>query len=147
MQTINDTKIIRVANSQVAGTTAVNSSLVSTANAKSFEFDAIFGDVTDASVLGLKIQGGEESNGSDMADLTGASVSFTADATSGDNKILRIAIERPLNTYLRAVVTRTVANAVVDGVICLVSDGRSVPVTDDASVVGNGGAIASPSQV
>lgn len=139
------TKLIRVANSAVAAQTAQNSSIVDTSGYRGALFFVAFGDVTDTSVLGLAIEQNIINSATGMTALPTAAATFTAGATSADSKILSVDVAQPRERYLRAVVTRTVANAVIDGVFCLLYDEAFAPPTADASVIASA-CIASPSE-
>jgi hypothetical protein len=124
---------IRVANSATAAQTAVESSAVDTAGKIGVRFTALLGDVTAASVLGLKVQGSDNGS-SGWTDLVGA-LSFTAGGSDADNKALIIDAVRPEFRYVRAVLSRTGANAVVDGILADVYGPKETPVTQGATVL------------
>jgi hypothetical protein len=77
-------------------------------------FVAHLGDVTTGSVLGLKAEHSDDDD-SGFADLAGA-LAFTAGASDADNKLLVLDVVRPTKRYVRASLTRTTANAVVNGI-------------------------------
>ena len=78
------------------------------------------------------------------ADLTGT-ITFTADATSADSKLLVIDLSHPHERYIRAVVTRTVANSAIGAIIALLYDPHNLPTTQDATVIAST-LIVSPSE-
>ena len=80
----------------------------------------------------LKVQQGDLADGSDMADLEGSLHTALADADG--NKCLVTDVFRPQKRYVRPVVTRGTANAVIDGVIALQYSARTEPVANDATV-------------
>ena len=112
---------IRVSNAVAAGTTNVNSSWVDVANADGVRFIAMLGTLTANQVTRMKLQGACNSNQSDAADLldsTTGNVIQTANAADTDtNKILVASVFKPKVRYVRAVVIRGTANAVVDGIL------------------------------
>jgi hypothetical protein len=67
-----------------------------------------------------------------MADLAGSA--HTALADTDGNKCLVTDVFRPQKRYVRAVVTRGTANAVIDGVIALQYSSRVKPTTNDTTV-------------
>jgi hypothetical protein len=112
---------IRVSNAVAAGTSAVNSAWVDCANADGVRFIAMLGALTANQVTSLKLQGACLANQADAADLKDSSsgnVIQTANAADTDtNKILVVEVYKPKVRYVRAVVNRGTANAVVDGIL------------------------------
>jgi hypothetical protein len=92
---VKDTKIDRVSNGAAAGTTNITSDVVDMKEFDSCMFIAELGDVTDTSELTLKIQQGDESDGSDMSDLANPSASFTAGASDADDKAIATLSDQP----------------------------------------------------
>lgn len=124
-------KLIRVSNAVAVGTTAVNSTVVDMANFEGVRFIVQFGAITDGTPA-VKVQQGQQSDGSDAADLEGTSV---AGAITDDNKLLVVEVYRPRERYVRCVVTRGGATgAVIDGILAELYGPRIMPVTKDASV-------------
>lgn len=126
------TKVIRVMNAAAAGTSDQNSSVVDTAGYEGVRFIALFGTLTATQATSIKVQQGTLADGSDMADLEGSAVGPLADADS--NKMLVAEVYRPRERYVRCVVDRGVANAVIDGVLAELYGPRVMPVTKDATV-------------
>lgn len=126
---VQSCRTFQVANAAAAATSAVNSSTVDATGAQGVRFVAALGDVTTGCVLGLKIQAGALSDGSDAADVAGASTAFTAGATDADVKLLAVEAFSPTKQYYRAVLTRTTANAVVNSIIADVFHLRNQPAT------------------
>lgn len=127
---------IRVANSASAAQTAVESSAVDTAGVIGVRFTAALGDVTSGSVLGLKAQFRDSDNDS-WEDVEGA-LAYTAGASDADHKVLILDIVRPEKRYVRAVLSRGTANAVVDGIFADVYGPKETPVTQGATVLASG---------
>jgi hypothetical protein len=126
---VQSCRTFQVSNAAVAATSAINSSTVDATGAHGVRFTAALGDVTTGCVLGLKIQGGAASDGSDAVDVTGATTAFTAGASDADVKLLQVEVFSPTKQYYRAVLTRTTANAVVNSIIADVFHFRNQPVT------------------
>jgi hypothetical protein len=84
-------------------------------------------------VTGLKAQQGLQANLLDAADLAGAALAI---ADTADNKLLVLDVFRPAERYVRAVVTRGTADAVIDGVIAIQYGARVLPASQDATVAG-----------
>ena len=126
-------KTVRVANATAAGVTAINCTHVDMTGFDAVQFECLLGTLTATQVTSLKAQMGAAVNDSDMADIVGAATAAAADADS--NKVLIVDVMRVNNKqFVRAVVNRATANAVVDGVLAHLYRGRSLPITADATV-------------
>jgi len=79
-----------------------------------------------------------------MVDTT-LNATFTAGASDADSKILAVEHHKPLKRYARAVLTRTTQNAVVGGIIAILSGPRVAPVSQDATVIDHEIGIGAPS--
>ena len=130
---LNKVKITRVINGTAAGTTPVNSSVIDMQGFEGVMFIASFGAITATAVTGIKIQQGNASDGSDAIDLTGTALAILDTAS---NKVLVSEIYKPEKRYLRVVITRGTANAVVDGVVAQQFGARIAPPIHDSSVAG-----------
>ena len=95
---------------------------------------AILGDVTATAVVTLKAYTGDEAALGDGAYET-VTATVTADATSADNKLLVLDVIKPGKRYCRFDLVRATANAVVDGVIGLRYNFRTIPTTQGTDVV------------
>jgi hypothetical protein len=125
-------KVTRALNSVAAGTTNQNGSVIDMAGFEGVQFIALFGALTATQVTSLKVQQGDLADGSDMADLEGSLHTALADADG--NNCLVTDVFRPQKRYVRPVVTRGTANAVIDGVVALQYSARTQPVVKDATV-------------
>lgn len=125
-------KTARVMNAQAAGVTNINSSVVDTANFDIARFEALLGAINATGVVNVKLQGGALADGSDMADLVGCAVAY---GDTDDNKVAILEVSCPRERYMRCVIERTVANSVIDGVLCLLGGPSIAPTTDDAATV------------
>lgn len=126
-------KITRVANSAAAGTSAVTCSTLDMAGFEGVLFIAAFGDLSNGAVTGIKAQQGQLANMGDAADLAGTAIAI---ADTDDNKVLALEVYRPRERYVRAIVTRGTANAVLDGVIAIQYGAAEAPTSHDSTVVG-----------
>jgi hypothetical protein len=138
---LNNVETIRVANSAVAAQTAVNGTAVDMAGKIGVRFTALLGDVTSGSVLGLTAEHSATGSG-DWVALEGA-LTFTAGASDADNKALILDCVRPTERYVRAVLSRTTQNAVVDGILADVYGPKETPVTQGVTVL-DSATIANP---
>jgi len=125
-------KTIRVMNAVAAGTTDQNSTVVDTAGYEGVRFISLFGALTATQVTSVKLQQGTLADGSDMADLEGTSTGPLVDADG--NKMLIAEVYHPRERYVRLVIDRGTANAVIDGVIAELHCPRVMPITQDTSV-------------
>jgi hypothetical protein len=125
---LDDIKIVNVMAAATAATTTLNGSIV--IDRQGFEgclTIVSLGDVTDTSVLGLQMQENDSNSTTGMTDITGAAAAFTAGASNADEKILAVDVHKPRKRYLRPVVTRGTANAVIKGAIAILYNGRFPP--------------------
>jgi hypothetical protein len=125
-------KVTRVLNSVAAGQTNQYGSVIDMSGFEGVEFVALFGALSNNQVTSMKAQQGNLSDGSDMADLAGSLHTQLADTDGG--KCLVTDLFRPQKRYVRCVVTRGTANAVIDGVIALQYRARVQPVMHDSTV-------------
>lgn len=132
---LKDMKVMRVANDAVAGTTDVTTIAIDMAGFDSVCFIAALGDVTNGSVLLLTAYSNASNAASGGTAITNANAGLTATSTSADNDLIIVDVLRPANRYVYATLNRGTANAVVDGIIAILYNARSLPVTLDASVV------------
>ena len=125
-------KVARVLNGVAAGTTEQTGSVIDMQGFEGVQFVALFGALTATQVTSLKVQQGSLADGSDMADLEGSLHTALADADG--NKCLVTDLFRPQKRYVRCVVRRGTANAVIDGALALLYSPRIEPVTADATI-------------
>ena len=130
-------KPIRVMNAQAAGATTVNSSWVDLQNVDGARFLVFFGALTATQVTYVKLQGATTSNQSDAADLldvdTGTVIRTTALADGDSNKIVSLEVYKSKARYVRAVVVRGTANAVIDGAVAEVILRNKLPMVKDTT--------------
>ena len=135
MNFLTNSKLARVLPAAVAAQTLLTSSVVDMKGFDACSFIASFGDVTLNSVLTLQAQHGDQSDGSDMANIVGVLATFTAGATDADDNLLVVEVARPTKRFLRVTLARTAANAEVDGITAVQSNPAESPVVQDASVL------------
>ena len=101
-----------VLNAVAAGTTNQTSSAVDTLGAAAVRFIADIGTLTSSQVTKLKVQESSDDGATDAyADVTGSETAAMADADS--NKLLIVDIYKPQKRWIRPVVNRATANAVI----------------------------------
>lgn len=130
---LKDVKITRVMNAVAAGTTAQNGTTLDMSGWDGVLFVASLGTLTATQVTSLKAQQGNAANLSDAQDLANTLTGPMADGDS--NKCLVLDVYRPTDRYVRCVVGRGTANAVIDGVIAIQYRGRKAPVTQDTTTI------------
>lgn len=127
-------RIVRAKNAVAAGTTTQTSSTFDSQGATSVTAIGLIGTITATGVPAFKLQQGDASDGSDAADITGATVAYT-DADS--NKIALIECLKLTKRYVTVVCTRGTANAVLDGILLLFMGNRTEPQSSETTVVGS----------
>jgi len=136
MQLTNDVKITVVSPAAAAAQTAINSSVLDMSGYEGVMFIALLGDVTTTSILTLTAKGNTANSVSSPSPVTQkATAAFTADATSADSKALVVDVYKPAMQYIFANLTRTVADAIVGGIIAIQYNANNKPTTNDASVI------------
>lgn len=125
-----DTKVTRVLNAVVAGTTDQTGTSVDMQGFAGVRFVAAFGTLTATQVTSLYAEGSADN--SNWSALANTRVGPLADGDS--NKLLVLDIYRPTHRYIRPVVDRGTANAVIDGVVAEQYGPRKAPITKDATV-------------
>ena len=126
-------KLIRVSNPVAAGTGNVVCSTVDRQGFTGVLIIAAMGAIVSGALASLKAQGGAVSNGSDAADLIGAS---RAIADTDDNKLVVLDLNRPGQRYITPVITRATQNATVDSVFVLLYNPSNAPVDLHSTVAG-----------
>jgi len=126
-------KVSRVMNAVAAGTTDQTSSAVDMAGFEDCTFIAAFGALTATQVTQMKAQQSSDDGVADAySDLEGT---LTGPLADGDgNKLMVLEVYNPAKRYLKLVIDRGTANAVIDGVVAIQSQARVLPVTQPSTV-------------
>ena len=133
MHLLDDIAVDRLSNAVAAGSTDSNGSGVSLAGYDGVLFIALLGTLTANQVTSLKAQQSSDDGSSDAyTDIEGSSTDPMDDADS--NKLLLLDVFRPQEEYVRPVVERATANAVIDGVIAIRYRAKDRPVTQGADI-------------
>lgn len=114
-----------------AGTSGINGATLDTAGFDGCLISVLFGTITSTAATSIKVQTGDASDMSDAADLTGTSITI---ADTDDGTLALIDVNHSPERYLRLVVDRGTANAVVAGAIYQQYRARYEPVTQHADV-------------
>jgi len=119
----------------VAGSSTLTGPVIDMQGFEEITFDVLLGALTSGQTLGvLKVQGGNAANGSDMADLVGASLTV-ADADASKMEVL--SVFRQQTRYVRLVFTRGSQAAAVQAITYKQSVGqRKQPLAALDSTVG-----------
>lgn len=125
-----------------AGTTDINGVTLDMANYEGVLMIVTMGAITSTAVTSIKAQQGAASNMSDAADLTGTAQTI---ADSDDENTYYINIHKPRERYVRLVVDRGTANAVVSAATYVQYGPRTLPVAAHGSAVA-GEAFVSPAE-
>jgi len=127
-------RLDRISAAASVATTAINSDIIDMAAAEGFDsivFIVLWGTITDGTPL-VKAQQGADSALGDAADLAGTS---TVAAITDDGLMSVLDIQRPLERYVRCVVTRGGSTgAVVDGILAILYNSKAEPVTQSTDV-------------
>jgi hypothetical protein len=123
----------RVVDATAAGTTAIEGGSVDMLGFDGVLFLAAVGTLTATQVTALKAQQSSDDGSTDaFSDIAGSASAALAD--TDDNKLVVLDIFRPTKRYVRPVVTRGTANAVVDGVIAILYRAEKTPVLKHTTV-------------
>ena len=135
---LKNVKVTPVAAAAAAAQTEVLSSVLDMTGFDGVMFIALLGDVTTACVLTLTAKGNTASSTSSPTPVAQVATSpFTADSTSADDKVLIVDVYDPALQYVFASLTRTAANAVVNGIIAIQYKAEYRPTTQAATVIAN----------
>ena len=131
---LKNAKIVKMNNGAAAGTSLVTSSTIDAAGYNSALVICDLAAVVDGSVMSLQVQDGAASNGSDAANITGASAGLTG-ATSSNGQIV-VNVHKPLLRYLTATFARTTQNATVNSITAFLYNANGPePVTQPTTVL------------
>ena len=128
-------KLQRVLSATAAGLTNVNTSSVDLQNKDGARFIVAFGALTATQVTSVKLQGStDNSTWSDLLDPDTGTVITTGNLADGDsNKVVSLEVYKCKRRYVRAVVIRGKANAVIDGAWAEIPQRNKLPMTIDTT--------------
>ena len=123
-----------------AGTTdTLVSDAVDTLGYESIRALLLVGTLTATAVTDLRAKQCDTTGGT-YADLLATKVSLTA--ATHDNKVASLEIIQPRERFLKFETNRATANAVIDGLIVILSNPRKGPVTADGTIIGSEGHVS-----
>ena len=129
---VDNVVIQSVENYTAAGTSAITSDEVDTANCESVTFLVKFGAIESGAVTSVKVQQFPTTGGSGAADLEGSGVTVL---DTDDNKVVAIEIVKPRERYLYCYVSRATQNSTVEWIVAIKNFVRKSPTGDGASIV------------
>ena len=135
-------KITRHSNAVAAGTTVITPA--SGVDMEGFEtciFIVSMGAITATAVTSIEVH--QSSDDSTYNALEGSNVAIADD---DDNQVFYVEVVKPKDRYLKCIVNRATANAVVDGIIAIQGCASKAPVVHDATTVGGGETHVSPDE-
>ena len=124
--------VTRVSNAVAAGTTDVNCTAVDMSGYDSVTFIAAFGALTATQVTNCFVQGSDDN--SSFSDLAGTRTTSMADGDGNKLVVVEVQKPNPSYRYIRLVIDRGTANAVIDGVVAVQTHARKAPVTNGSTV-------------
>jgi hypothetical protein len=136
MNLSKDIKITVVEAAAAAAQTELVTDVLDMSGYEGVMFIALTGDVTATSVLTLTVKGNSANSVSSPTPVTQkASTAFTAGASDADSKVIMVDVYKPALRYVFGSLTRTVADAIVGGIIAIQYKSVNKPTTQDASVI------------
>jgi len=129
---IHAAKLSRPLAGVVAGTSTQNGTGVDTSGFDEVTFVAQIGTITSTGAPAMKLQQSDDDGSvDDYTDIAGSSQAL-ADTDSG--KCLAITVYRPTKKFVRPVILRPTANAVIDSVLCILGKPRALPTSQSSDV-------------
>jgi hypothetical protein len=120
----------------VAGTTAIDSSVLDMQGFDGVMYIALTGDATSGTVLTLTAKENTANSTSSPTPTSGPSATYTATgASDADSMALIVDEYRPTKRYSYANLTRTTQNCVIGGIIAIQYQAHSKPTSQAASVI------------
>ena len=129
---VKDTKITECVAPTVAGTTDVTGDTIDMQNFGSVAFLVSFGTITTGGVTSIKVQQDSDSAMGTAADLLGSSVSIT---DAQDDHSVLVEVAEPRERYVRVIVDRGTANAVINTGYAIQTNPKISPTTHDSSTI------------
>lgn len=130
---LQDTKILKIADSAAAAKTVVTSDTVDTQGYEGVCFICKLGAVVNAGAVSMAIYQGEASDMSDEGALSGASAAIATTDTDSEQSLI-VDVIKPRERYLRAKVTRATQNSEVDAMFAILYNPKQKPVTQPSTV-------------
>ena len=127
------TKVTRSMDGVAAGTSDQNGTGIDMQGHESITFIAAVGTLTATQVTSLKAQQSDDDGSSDAySDILGSDSGGLADGDS--DKLIVLTVVRPAKRWVRPVLLRGTANAVIDGIVAIQHPAHKTPTTHATSV-------------
>jgi len=126
---LENQKLIRHSGPVAAGTSAIEPTGIDTTGFSRVAFICPVGTIVATGTVTATIQ--TSSDNSTFADVSGATVALT---DSDDDSLIALELNSPDERYVRLRIVRATANSDIDGVVALLGDPGTAPVTHDSSV-------------
>ena len=133
MNLLTSCKILKVEAPATAGTTTLVSDAVDMSGWGGCVFIASLGDVTNGCALRLVAEHSDNSS-TGFDDLENP-VIYSAGASDADNKLMAIDVSSPEKRWVRVQLERGLANAVLNGIICVLYRPNAFPTEQDPAHV------------
>lgn len=148
LQLPNEAKLTVVSTGAAAGETTVTSAPVDMAGFDSVMFIVSLGTQVAGAVITATAEQSTTSGGSysPIVDaISGANASETVTDVGGnsDNGVIVIDVFRPSAEFVECVVTRGIANSVINNILAVQYNAKKKPVTQDASILSTGSFVGS----
>src|SRR5438309_5079829 len=135
MNLSKDVKVTVVSAAAVAAQTAVNSAIVDMSEYDGVMFLAVLDSAVSTSAISLKAQQNTLNQTTGMADITATgTATYTGTGSETAGFAFLVDVFRPQQRFVRAVLTRTTANAVVDCIIAIQYKSGKKPTVRDITV-------------
>ena len=145
MNLSKDVKVTRVENAVAAGSADENGASVDMQNYEGVMFIAMLGTLSASQVTTMKAQQSSDDGSADaFTDITGSQTDAMAD--DDDNQCIILDVVKPRERYIRPVLERATANAVIDGIIAIQYGPLKKPTTHDATTVQTSKLVVSPAE-
>lgn len=127
------TKMTRHSNAVAAGTSDITPSAgINMADFDGCIFVVQFGTLTSTAVTSIEVhQSSDNGDGDSFTAILGTKVTVADD---DDNKVFYVDITAPTEQYLKCIVNRGTANAVLDGIMAIQYGPAAMPTTHDSTI-------------
>ncbi len=140
---LTNIKVTRVSEAEAAAQTDITCAEINMEGFDGVIFIAEFGTIDSTAVTSLKAQQDTVTGMGTAADLLGTSITIDDDE---DNMLLVLDVYRPREQFVRAIVVRGTADAVVDSVIAIQYKADKKPTVQDSSTVADSELHVSPAE-
>lgn len=122
-------KLVRAADAAGAAQTDITSAIVPLAGYERVTFIALLGDISAGGSVKMTLFAGDDPTGT-----LGVEIEDTAVSSAVSDSMLAIEFYRPDGQYVHVVIERDAEDSAIDGVLCVLSDAKELPVGTDDTV-------------